>query len=206
MSHCIRVQRIHWKQVRTSNPPFPSRANYRCASGRARSSIGRVAVACTTQAHTQPEQALHLFLIHQAPMVVKCGGLWSVTFAGRRIGTISREEGPPPAPRVQDLGGLLLELFAGGYLGTFRSFITRNFGTHIGYQCILVFPARLRARLDERQPMPVPTSPWDKEDFIVCTRLLGTFSAMVAGTHRVTSSGSCLLCLILTTIWYHQEE
>ena len=101
--------------------------------------------------------------------------------------------GPPPAPRVKDLGGLLLELFAGEYL-PFWSFITRNFGTHNGFQCILVFIARLRAHLDERQPMPVSTSPWDKEDFIVCTRLLGTFSAMVAGTHPVTSSVSCSLC------------
>ena len=92
-SHCIRVKRIHCKQVRTSNPPFPSGATNRCSSGRARSSIGRVAVACTTQAHAQPEQALHLFLIHLAPMVVKCGGRWSVTFACHCTGTISREEG-----------------------------------------------------------------------------------------------------------------
>ena len=67
--------------------------------------------------------------------------------------------GPPPAPRVQDLGGLLLELSAGEFLGTIRSSITRNFGTHIGYQCTTVFLARLRARLDERQPMSVPTPP-----------------------------------------------
>ena len=34
-----------------------------------------------------------LTLMHQAPLVVKCGGLWSVTFACRCFGTISREEG-----------------------------------------------------------------------------------------------------------------
>ena len=34
-----------------------------------------------------------LTLMHQAPMAVKCGGLWSVTFACRCLGTISREEG-----------------------------------------------------------------------------------------------------------------
>ena len=48
--------------------------------------------------------------------------------------------GPPPAPRVLDPVGLLLELFAGEYLGTFRSFITRNFGTPMGtnvYWCFL---------------------------------------------------------------------
>ena len=40
----------------------------------------------------------------------------------------------------------------------------------------------------------------------MCTRLFGTFSNIVAGTHRSPHLDLGLLCLILSTIWYHHEE
>ena len=129
-------------------------------------------------------------------MVVKCGRLWSVTFACHRGGGMGGV-GPPPVPRVRDLGGLLLELSAGEFLGTIRSSITRNFWhTHWVRMC----------NGFERQPMPVPTPPWDKEDIIVCTRFFVTFTTIVARTHHSPHQDLGLLCLILTTIWYHHEE
>ena len=67
-----------------------------------------------------------------------------MTFACRRIGTISREEGweewvLPPAPRVKDLGGLLLELFTGGYCHvgpTSRVTLARTMVSNV-FSCLL---------------------------------------------------------------------
>ena len=82
-----------------------------------------------TQAHTQPEQTLHLFLKHKAPLIVWRGGLWSETFACRCIGTICREEGWEERVILLPLGsmtwgGLLLELSAGDFSDRFCASLT----------------------------------------------------------------------------------
>ena len=112
--------------------------------------------------------------------------------------------GPPPAPRVSDLGGLLLELFAGDYCRfgpSSHGILARTFTSNV-----LVCIARLRAHLDVRQPMPVSASPGGKEDSLCARafwgRSLPWWQALIRSPHLFRVHCASLL----STIWYHHED